>query len=99
VSRDPVPPVVPRSDVLGRLQRELWIAQNTGETALAQQLQQRIDQVQAASSATPPQRENTSAAPPPRETASAAPQRPARTGTKTTTAKTKPRRSPRVPRI
>ena len=98
MSRDPIPPAAPRTDALGRLQRELWLAQDAGETALAQQLQRRIDQVQAANSSTTPQRENTSAAPPQRETAAAAPQRPARAEAKPTTTKPKPRRSPHVSR-
>ena len=86
MSREPIPPQPSRQDALGQLQRELWLAQDTGETSRAQELQHRIDQLSARSTSTPPQQENTAAAPPRRETTGANP-----------TARTK-HRSPRVPR-
>ncbi len=81
---EPVPPQVPRSDALGRLKRELWLAKDTGETDRAQQLQEQIDALSARSTSTSPQRETAAAAPVRRETTGAA--------MKTTT------RSSRVPR-
>lgn len=66
----PCPPMVPREDALGRLQRELWIARDAGEDRLAAELQQRIDRLSARSSSVPPQRETTSAAPVRRESTS-----------------------------
>ena len=65
---DPVPPTPPRGDALGRLRRELWLARDTGEQRLAEQLQHRIDQLSSDSTAQAPQRETTAAAPPRRET-------------------------------
>ena len=74
-STDPIPPPVPRTDVLGTLQRELWLAQDTGETAYAQQLERRIADLSADSTPTAPRRETTAAAPPRRETTSRKPNR------------------------
>ncbi|WP_034088854.1 hypothetical protein [Streptacidiphilus albus] len=80
---EPFPPQVPRSDALGRLRRELRLAQDVGETRLAQDLQNRIDRLCARSTSTSPQRETTAAATPRRETTGAKPAN---------------HRSPRVPR-
>ncbi len=93
MSREPIPPPVPRTDALGILQRELWIAQDAGEQLLAARLQARIDELSAQSSPTPPRRETTAADSPRRETTGAKP-KPA------PKPKPKPqsRRSPRVPR-
>jgi hypothetical protein len=33
MDREPIPPETSRADVLGRLRRERWHAQNAGETA------------------------------------------------------------------
>lgn len=68
MSREPIPPQTPRSDVLGRLKRERWIAADAGETARVEQLDRQIQQLSAAGTSTAPVCE-TAASSPPRETA------------------------------
>ena len=67
MTTEPVPPVVPRSDVLGMLRRERWFAADAGETERVKQIDAQIDRLSAASSATAPQRETTAAAAPARQ--------------------------------
>lgn len=69
MATDPVPPVVPRSDVLGTLRRERWFAADAGETERVKQIDAQIARLSAASSATAPQRETTAAAAPARQRA------------------------------
>jgi hypothetical protein len=63
VTREPVPPDVPRTDVLGRLKRERWFAADADETARVAQIDAQIARLSAANTATPPTRETTAAAP------------------------------------
>ena len=59
MTTEPVPPVVPRSDVLGTLRRERWFAADAGETARVELLDARIARLSAANTATAPTRETT----------------------------------------
>lgn len=75
MSREPIPPVTSRGDALGRLQRERWIAQDAGETALVADLDRRIQQLSASGTPTAPARE-TAASTQPRATAARTNQKP-----------------------
>ncbi|MEY9837095.1 hypothetical protein [Streptacidiphilus sp. EB103A] len=88
----PLPTEGPPSDVLRRLQRELWFARDAGETRRVQDLTRQIGQLRTQATPEAPQREDTAAADPRRETTrkTAAPR-------KTAARKPKPRSS-RVPR-
>jgi hypothetical protein len=99
---EPVPPQASHGDALGRLQRELWHARDTGETRRVQDLTRRIGRLRAELGQAEPQRETTMASPPQRETAAAKPAakpKPARKATaRKSTARKQTPRSPRVPR-
>lgn len=73
---EPIPPATTRADALGRLKRELWIANDTGETELAHQLQRRIEELSAGSSSESPRRETTARHSPAMKTASRSPRVP-----------------------
>lgn len=68
MNREPIPPQTPRSDVLGRLKRERWLAQDAGETERVKQIDGQIQKLSAGGTSTAPTRE-TAASSPPRETA------------------------------
>jgi hypothetical protein len=65
--REPIPPQVPRSDALGRLRRERWFAQDTGDLGRVAEIDRQIAELSASSTPVPPGRETTSAAVPRRE--------------------------------
>lgn len=65
--RDPIPPPCPRSDVLGRLHRERWFAQDVGDLARMAEIDRQIAALSANSTPAQPGRETTSTANPHRE--------------------------------
>lgn len=81
---EPIGPETSRADVLGRLRRERWHAENAHETALVADIDARIARLSAAGTATPPLRETAAAAKPAAQTA-------ARTTPKTPTTRGKTR--------
>ena len=64
MEREPIPPHTPRSDVLGRLKRDRWIAADAKETAEVARIDRQIERLSAAGTPTAPTRETAAAAPP-----------------------------------
>jgi hypothetical protein len=73
--QEPIPPEASRQDVLGRLRRERWHAQQAGESARVDEIDRQIAAESARSAPRPPARETTSANTPARERRATPPRR------------------------
>lgn len=62
--REPIPPPASRQDVLGRLKRERWHANQAGATRRVRELDAEIERLSAQNAPRPPARETTSATTP-----------------------------------